>query len=104
MIRTVATGAGQVVTAFPDPAPAYEHVAKRLITYALADGFADPRAAALAEAVAKAGKEIGAHGLGEVVPNLSTGGLTNPLDVLALRWIDAVQSDEPLFDPGYLLS
>jgi hypothetical protein len=49
-------------------------------------------------------KEIVAHGLGEVLPNLSTGGLTNPLDVLALRWIDAVQSDEPLFDPGYLLS
>ncbi len=49
-------------------------------------------------------KEIVEHGLGEVLPNLSTGGLTNPLDVLALRWIDAVQGDEPLFDPGYLLS
>ncbi len=48
-------------------------------------------------------KEIVEHGLEEVLPNLSTGGLTNPLDVLALRWIDAVQGGEPLFDPGYLL-
>ena len=49
-------------------------------------------------------KDILAHGLMEVIPNLSTGGLTNPIDVLALRWIDAVQSDDPLFDPGYSLS
>ncbi len=46
-------------------------------------------------------REVLAHGVGEVIPNLSTHTLTNPLDVLALRWIDAVQSDEPLFDPGY---
>lgn len=49
-------------------------------------------------------KNLLSHGVAEVVPNLSTGGLTNPLDVLALRWIDAVQSDEPLFNPGYVLS
>ncbi len=48
-------------------------------------------------------KDLLAHGVGEVIPNLSTGGLTNPLDVLALRWIDAVQGEEPLFDPGYEL-
>ncbi len=48
-------------------------------------------------------KDLLAHGLLEVVPNLSAHGLTNPLAVLALRWIDAVQSDEPLFNPGYTL-
>lgn len=41
------------------------------------------------------------HGIAEVIPNLSAHGYTHPLDVLALRWIDAVQSGEPLFDPGY---
>lgn len=49
-------------------------------------------------------KEIVAHGLGEVVPNLSSGGLTNPLDVLALRFIDTGQGEDPPFDPGYSLS
>ncbi len=49
-------------------------------------------------------KDLVAHGLGEVIPNRLTNGLTNPLAVLALRWIDAVQSDEPLFDPGYGLA
>ncbi len=46
-------------------------------------------------------KELVPHGLLEVVPNLSTHGLTNPLDVLILRWVDASESDEPAFDPGY---
>ncbi len=49
-------------------------------------------------------KELVAHGLGEVIPNLLTDGKTNPLAVLALRWIDAVQSGEALFDPGYTLT
>ncbi len=49
-------------------------------------------------------KDLLAHGLEEVIPNRLTNGLTNPLAVLALRWIDAVQSNEPLFDPGYGLS
>ena len=49
-------------------------------------------------------KDLLSHGVGEVIPNLTTGGLTNPMAVFALRWIDAVQRDESLFDPGYLLS
>ena len=49
-------------------------------------------------------KDIVAHGLGEVVPNLSTHRLTSPLDVLALRFTEAVQGEQPLFDPGYLLA
>ncbi len=49
-------------------------------------------------------KDLVLHGFGEVVPNLSTGGLTNPLAIFALRWIDAVRSGEPLFDPGYSIS
>ena len=49
-------------------------------------------------------KEVIAHGLGEVLPNWITHNLTSPIAVLALRWIDAVQSNEPLFDPGYTLS
>lgn len=49
-------------------------------------------------------KDLIAHGLGEVIPNRLENGLTNPLAVLALRWIDAVQGDEPLFDPGYTLA
>ena len=49
-------------------------------------------------------KDLLAHGVAEVIPNLSTHGHTNPLDVLALRWIDVVQSDAPLFDPGYTVA
>ncbi len=49
-------------------------------------------------------KDLVAHGLGEVIPNLISGGKTNPLAVLALRWIDAVQHGEPLFNPGYSLA
>ena len=46
-------------------------------------------------------KELVAHGLFEVLPNACTEGLTDPLDVLALRWVDGSESDEPMFDPGY---
>ena len=49
-------------------------------------------------------KDLIPHGLLEVIPNHLTNGKTNPLAVLALRWIDAVQSNEPLFNPGYTLS
>ena len=48
-------------------------------------------------------KELVAHGLGEVLPNKLTGSLTDPLNILALRWIDAAQLNQPLFDPGYSL-
>lgn len=46
-------------------------------------------------------KNQGEHGVEEVLPNLSTGGKTEPLDVLQLRWMDAVRSDGSIFDPGY---
>jgi hypothetical protein len=49
-------------------------------------------------------KELFAHGLGELLPNLISGSKTNPLAVLALRWIDAAQKQEPRFNPGYSLS
>ena len=49
-------------------------------------------------------KDFIPHGLLEVIPNHLTNGKTNPLAVLALRWIDAVQSNEAPFNPGYLLS
>lgn len=44
------------------------------------------------------------HGLMEVIPNLSTRGLTNPVDILALRWLDAADDAEEPFDPGYTVS
>lgn len=49
-------------------------------------------------------KEQVAHTLAELLPNLIANGKTNPTAILALRWLDAVQSNEPLFDPGYLLA
>lgn len=46
-------------------------------------------------------KDLLAHGVLEVLPNLIRKGLTLPLDVLTLRWSDTVGTDSPLFDPGY---
>jgi hypothetical protein len=46
-------------------------------------------------------KDLLAHGVLEVLPNLVRKGLTHPLDVLTLRWSDAVGTDSPLFNPGY---
>jgi hypothetical protein len=43
------------------------------------------------------------HGLMEVLPNLSTHGLTNPVDILSLRWLDSADDNESNFDPGYNL-
>lgn len=43
------------------------------------------------------------HGLLEVLPNLLTHGLTDPIDIFSLRWLDAADAGEALFDPGYTL-
>ena len=44
------------------------------------------------------------HGLLEVLPNLLTHGLTDPVDILSLRWLDTTDSYQPPFDPGYTLA
>ena len=49
-------------------------------------------------------KNLLAHGLGEVLPNLLTGGLTDPAGVYALRWSTAEDGPGPAFDPGYSLA
>lgn len=49
-------------------------------------------------------KNLAAHGLLEVLPNLLTGGLTDPTGVYALRWTTAEDSGGPSFDPGYSLA
>jgi hypothetical protein len=49
-------------------------------------------------------KDLLDHGLLEVLPNLLTHGLTDPVDILSLRWLDATDVYEPPFDPGYTLA
>jgi hypothetical protein len=49
-------------------------------------------------------KDLLDHGLLEVLPNLLTHGLTDPVDILSLRWLDTTDSYEPPFDPGYTLA
>ena len=44
------------------------------------------------------------HGVLEVLPNLLTHGLTDPVDILSLRWLDTTDAHEPPFDPGYTLA
>jgi hypothetical protein len=44
------------------------------------------------------------HGLLEVLPNLLTHGLTDPVDVFSLRWLDTADAGDPPFDPGYTLA
>lgn len=44
------------------------------------------------------------HVLLEVLPNLLTHGLTDPIDILSLRWLDTTDSYQPPFDPGYTLA
>ncbi len=41
------------------------------------------------------------HGLLEILPNLLTHGLTDPIDVFSLRWLDSADAGEAVFDPGY---
>jgi hypothetical protein len=49
-------------------------------------------------------KELLDHGVLEVLPNLLTHGLTDPVDILSLRWLDTTDALEPPFDPGYTLA
>jgi hypothetical protein len=49
-------------------------------------------------------KDLLAHGLEEVVPNLITGGKTNPVAVFSMRWTTAQDDGGPAFDPGYELA
>lgn len=49
-------------------------------------------------------KNLMAHGLLEVLPNLLTGGLTDPTGVYALRWTTAEDHGGPSFDPSYTLA
>jgi hypothetical protein len=49
-------------------------------------------------------KDLLDHGLLEVLPNLLTHGLTDPIDILSLRWLDTTDALEPPFDPGYTLA
>jgi hypothetical protein len=44
-------------------------------------------------------KDLGAHGLLEVLPNLLTGGLTDPQVVYMLRWMATRQEHLPDFNP-----
>jgi hypothetical protein len=48
-------------------------------------------------------KDLLDHGVLEVLPNLLTHGLTDPIDVLSLRWLDTSDAHESPFDPGYTL-
>jgi hypothetical protein len=43
------------------------------------------------------------HGVLEVLPNLLTDGLTDPVDILSLRWLDTTDAYDT-FDPGYILA
>ena len=48
-------------------------------------------------------KDLGAHGLLEVIPNTLTHGLTNPEFVYVLRWIAGRHAGVPEFDPPYTI-
>jgi hypothetical protein len=48
-------------------------------------------------------KSLVRHGFEEVLPNLVTGGKTDPAGVFALRWATAERGG-PAFDPGYVLA
>jgi hypothetical protein len=49
-------------------------------------------------------KDLLDHGVLEVLPNLLTHGLTDPVDILSLRWLDTTDAYEAPFDPGYTLA
>lgn len=46
-------------------------------------------------------KDLVNHTLLELLPNLVTCGLTNPVDILTLRWLDASDDNQTPFNPGY---
>jgi len=48
-------------------------------------------------------KDLGAHALLEVIPNVLTGGLTNPELVYVLRWIAGRHAGVPEFEPPYTI-
>jgi hypothetical protein len=48
-------------------------------------------------------KDLGAHALLEVIPNMITGGLTDPKFVYVLRWIAGRHAGVPDFDPPYVI-
>ena len=49
-------------------------------------------------------KDLLAHGLGEVLPNHVTKGLTDPEKVYLLRWIAGQEAGSPEFDPPYVIA
>jgi hypothetical protein len=49
-------------------------------------------------------RDLIAHGFAEVIPNLLTGGLTDPYAVFFMRWTTAQDDNGPGFDPGYDLA
>ena len=48
-------------------------------------------------------KDLAAHILLEFIPNMLTGGLTNPREVYVLRWIAGRHAGIPEFDPPYTI-
>jgi hypothetical protein len=48
-------------------------------------------------------KDAGAHSLLEVIPNLFTGGLSDPKTIYVLRWIAGRHAGVPDFDPPYTI-
>ena len=46
-------------------------------------------------------KDLLNHGLLELLPNLVQDALTNPIDILSLRWLDTADDTVAPFDPGY---
>ena len=48
-------------------------------------------------------KDLLDHGVLEVLPNLLTHGLTDPVDILSLRWLETNDLAQEPFDPGYTL-
>jgi hypothetical protein len=49
-------------------------------------------------------KDLGAHGLFEVIPNALTHSLTNPTDVYVLRWTAGRAAGVPEFAPRYTIT
>jgi len=49
-------------------------------------------------------KDLGAHGIFEVVPNALTHSLTDPVEVYALRWIAGRAAGVPEFAPRYTIA
>ena len=49
-------------------------------------------------------KDLGAHGLLEVIPNAITNSLTEPTEVYVLRWIAGRRAGIPEFAPLYTIT